>query len=107
MHPGRRRTLSPCDSYSLNLSSQILTTRLAASRRIEPGNYPGPTRFWMAVSNLVGNGHHDCSGRAQDVELLQGGRAVVQADLFRDLAVLDAEHGNSREAHFPTGSCRQ
>ena len=31
----------------------------------------------------------------------EDGDPVVETDLFRDLAVLDAEHGRPGEAHFP------
>src|SRR6266576_3147086 len=37
----------------------------------------------------------------QDAELLQRRCAVVEPDLFGDLAVLDAQNGRSRKAHFP------
>src|SRR5690349_6843990 len=47
------------------------------------------------------------SGRAEQAELLQRGHTIVQADLLRDLAVLDTQHRHSAESHPPAGARRQ
>jgi hypothetical protein len=38
-----------------------------------------------------------------ETELCEGGYAVIQPDLFDDLAVFEPKHGRSREMHFATG----
>jgi hypothetical protein len=43
----------------------------------------------------------DHSSCLQDAELLQRRCAVVEPDLFGDLAVLDSQNGHSRKMHFP------
>src|ERR1700722_5272205 len=45
--------------------------------------------------------------RFDESELLQGGYAVVQADFLDDLAVFEAEHSRTGEAHFPASRSRQ
>ena len=47
------------------------------------------------------------SNGTNETQLREGGYAVIQPDLFDDLAVFEAKHGRSRETHFATGGGRQ
>jgi hypothetical protein len=43
----------------------------------------------------------------QKTQLLERGDAIVETDLFRDLAILDTEYGCPGEPHFATGRRRK
>jgi hypothetical protein len=47
------------------------------------------------------------SGGFQDAELLQRGRAVVEANFLGNLAVFDTQHCRSGEPHLPARRRRE
>ena len=58
---------------------------------------PGPLR--RAAARLL-----DC---CDESELLEGSHAIIEADLFNDLAVFEPQHGRAGEMHLPASRCRQ
>ena len=56
------------------------------------------TRFDDSLGRLNGT---------NETELCKGGYAVIQPDLFDDLAVFEPKHGRSCEMHFATGGSPQ
>jgi hypothetical protein len=42
-----------------------------------------------------------------EAELLEGGHAIIEANFFHDLAVLEPQHGRAGEMHRPARRGRQ
>ena len=40
------------------------------------------------------------------IGLFEGGHAIVETNLFNDLAILELQHSRSSEMHLPAGRCR-
>src|SRR5260221_4544770 len=69
-------------------------------------------RMYFAHSSMlatlpinIGSAARLRSGSLHKTELRQRRHAIVQTDLFNDLAVFEAKHGRAGEAHLPAGRC--
>src|SRR5258708_14593887 len=65
--------------------------------------HPPPSR----CQTEIGSGSRLRSDCAYKAELLEGGHAIVQPDLLRDLAVFNPKHRRPGESHLSTGRRRQ
>src|SRR5580704_10579386 len=62
-------------------------------------------REWEAA--VLPNGGFLPSNLAEQLELRQGGHAIIEADLLDDFAALNLEDGGAGEMHFPACVGRQ